>query len=259
VQSFSRSYGYFSALYFLMPTRMEANIRWFVDQYTQLRALYPQADIDFIGHSNGTYMLAQAVAKYHAVRFNKVIFAGSVVEIGFPWGRFKARVQAVRNYRASDDRVVAALPSVFEHIPGFLAVGGAGHAGFTDDFARNAESQYFAKGGHDAVLGDRRNYVPLVNYILDRDTCASGVTPCQPYDLPESSRTTKQSIVAVLLFKFTVIVWAAGIMLVGATAYGAARAVRPDGPRRTPGEHLLRSIAAGVAVVATVLIALRYV
>lgn len=259
VRSFSRSYGYFSALYFLMPTRMEANVRWFVDQYTQLRALYPQADIDFIGHSNGTYMLAQAVAKYHAVRFNKVIFAGSVVQTGFPWARFRARVQAVRNYRASDDRVVAALPSVFEHIPGFLAVGGAGHAGFTDDFARSAESPYFAKGGHDAVLGDRRNYSPLVNYILGRDGCAVGVMPCEPYELPADNRATKQSIVAVLLFRFTVIVWAAGIMLVGVTAYAAARAVGPNGPRRTPGEHLLRSVAAGVAVVATVLIVLRYV
>ena len=38
-RTYSRSNGDFSALYFLLPTRMEANVRWFVDQYTELKAL----------------------------------------------------------------------------------------------------------------------------------------------------------------------------------------------------------------------------
>ena len=258
LRAFARSYGYFSALYFLMPTRMDANVRWFVDQYTQLRALYPHADFDVVGHSNGTYMLAQALTRYRAVRFNKVIFAGSVVPTGFPWSRFKGRVQAIRNYRASEDLVVAALPSVFEHLRGFLAVGGAGHAGFTDDFARGTESRYFAKGGHGAVLEKRDNYAALVNYIVDKAECPAGVASCEPYELPEANRVSTQSIVAIMLFKFTVVVWATGIVLLGATAYAASHAARPNRPRRTRGGYLLRSALAGSAVVAAVLVVLRY-
>ena len=224
-----------------------------------MRALYPQAEFSFVGHSNGTYMLAQAMAQYQAVEFKRVVFAGSVVPTGFPWSRFKNRIEAIRNYRASNDVVVAALPSVFEHVRGFLQVGGAGHAGFTDDFARLSESRYFALGGHGAVLGHKDDYTALVSYILETGDCTPAATQCEAYELPVKWRTDRQSIVAEVLYRFSVLVWLAAILLVGAAAYAASRAVRPNRPHRSKRDYLLRSGVAGVAVVGLVLAVIRYI
>ncbi|HZI81210.1 MAG TPA: hypothetical protein VFD69_16920, partial [Vicinamibacterales bacterium] len=255
LKTYSRSYGYFAALYFLTPTRMEANVRWFVDQYTELKALYPQAAFDFVGHSNGTYILSQAISQYYTVRFNRVVFAGSVVQRGFPWSDFKDRVGAVRNYRASADFVVAALPSVFEHIQGYLRdVGGAGHAGFDDEFARQGESRYFADGGHAAVFGDRKNYSTLVNYVLAPRPCAGA--ECDKYELPQHVDT--QWWLASLVYRFSVLLWLAAIMLIGSLAYAASRLVR--GKRvHSPVGLLARRALAGGAVVGLALAILRYV
>lgn len=257
LRAFSRSYGYFSALYFLTPTRMEANVRWFVDQYTQLRALYPKADFNFVGHSNGTYMLAESLARYHAVKFDRVVFAGSVVRTGFPWSIYANRVGGVRNYRASRDFVVAALPSFFEHVRGFLDVGGAGHAGFIDEFARKTQSRFFAAGGHGAVFGYPENYPALINYVLRRGDCPD-VSECDAYELPVLRRTDTQSIWAVLTFKFCVLLWLVAILLVGIAAYAAWRAAGGSRPQRTRGSQLARSAMAGLAVVGSVLVFLRY-
>lgn len=255
VKSYSRSYGYFAALYFLMPTRMEANVRWFVDQYTELRALYPNAEFNFVGHSNGTYMLSEAVKQYYSVKFNRVVFAGSVVQRSFPWSDFKDRVGAIRNYRASRDFVVAALPSVFEHIHGYLRdVGAAGHVGFDDDWARRSESRYFADGGHGAVLGDQGNYPTLVSYVLAPQACAGA--ECDAYELP--THVGKQWLLADLVYKLSVLIWLAAIMGIGSLAYAASRLVRGKRKHSALGFFVRRAIA-GTAVVGLVLTILRYI
>jgi pimeloyl-ACP methyl ester carboxylesterase len=256
LRAYFRSYGYFAALHFLMPSRMEANVRWFVDQYTELRALYPQAEFHFVGHSNGTYMLAQSLAQYHAVTFGKVVFAGSVVQTGFPWSEYKGRLRAIRNYRASADLVVAALPSVFEKLRLFLRVGGAGHAGFVDDFARQEESEHLAKGGHGSVFEHQENYDALVNYVLDRSDCPRP-TPCEAYEL--RVRTDEQSVLVDLVYKLSLFVWLIGILIVGALAYAAARLARGDTSQHGRLGHVLRSAAAGIGVVGLVLAVLRYI
>ena len=255
LKSYSRSYGYFAALYFLLPTRMEANVRWFVDQYTELKSLYPNAEFDFVGHSNGTYILSEAVAQYYSVKFNRVVFAGSVVQRGFRWSDFKDRVGAIRNYRASKDFVVAALPSVFEHVHGYLRdVGGAGHAGFDDDFARQSESRYFANGGHGAVLGDRNNYATLVNYVLAPQACNGA--ECEAYELP--THVDKQFWLADLVYKFSPLLWLAAIMLIGWLAYAASRLVRRK-PVHGAFADFVRGALAGAAVFGLALAILRYV
>jgi pimeloyl-ACP methyl ester carboxylesterase len=255
LKTYSRSYGYFAALYFLTPTRMEANVRWFVDQYTELKALYPNATFDFVGHSNGTYILSQAVARYYTVSFNRVVFAGSVVQRGFPWSNFKDRVGAIRNYRASEDFVVAALPSFFEHIQAYLRdVGSAGHAGFDDDFAKQSESKYFAVGGHGAVLGDKNNYPALVSYVLAERNCAG--VECEAYELP--TRAEQQWWLANLVYRFSVLLWLLTIIAIGWLAYKASRLVRGERRHSTLGYWVRRTVA-GAAVVGLVLAVLRYV
>ena len=74
-------YGYFGMGPFLLYSDRQANVRWFMDLYTEVLARYPNADgsVHFIGHSNGTYVLASALERYRTMAINRAVFLGSVV------------------------------------------------------------------------------------------------------------------------------------------------------------------------------------
>lgn len=64
VRAPSPSYGYFSAWDFIRPSgRLDATY-WFMERYVQVKAVYPEAKISFIGHSNGTFLAARAMGLY---------------------------------------------------------------------------------------------------------------------------------------------------------------------------------------------------
>jgi len=56
-----------------------------MDKYVALRARFPNAEFSYIGHSNGTYLVARALEDYPAARFRNVLFAGSVVRRSYDW------------------------------------------------------------------------------------------------------------------------------------------------------------------------------
>lgn len=79
------SYGYFSAWNFAMPFTRATNLRFMLDTYTQELAERPNATFHFLGHSNGTYILGQALQAVPAVEFENVFLAGSVLPPKYPW------------------------------------------------------------------------------------------------------------------------------------------------------------------------------
>lgn len=137
-------YGYFPMAPFLLWSDRQEKVRWFMDRYTEALAQYPQVDqFDFIGHSNGTYILASALQKYRTLKVNDVYFAGSVVPQRYPWTELvtQQRVHRVRNVVATNDWVVAFFPRFYEQVaewrgresdPGYLDIGAAGFRGFRD-------------------------------------------------------------------------------------------------------------------------------
>ena len=137
-------YGYFPMAPFLLWNDRQEKVRWFMDAYTEELAHYPSATtFDFIGHSNGTYILASALQKYRTLRVNDVYFAGSVVPQKYRWMKLvgEQRVRSVRNVVATNDWVVAIFPRLFEQIAewrgidgdfGSLDIGAAGFRGFQD-------------------------------------------------------------------------------------------------------------------------------
>ncbi|WP_280153088.1 hypothetical protein [Piscinibacter sp. XHJ-5] len=133
VRSPTPSYGYFSMLDFVKPGGRQEATYWFMERYADVRSHFPSAKISFVGHSNGTYIAARALELCPAIKFDRIVFAGSVVRRSFRWGRFTGRVNAVLNYVGSADGVVAFLPAVFEFLHlRWLDVGGAGAFGFRD-------------------------------------------------------------------------------------------------------------------------------
>jgi alpha-beta hydrolase superfamily lysophospholipase len=171
VRAITSKYGYFPMGRFLMFSDREKNVRWFVDQYTEALALYPNSKkFSFIGHSNGTYLLASALENYHAIKMHRVYFAGSVVRTDFPWDAFiPKRVLSVRNDVAADDWVVAWFPKLFQIIrkqlgfdaTGFFNLGSAGFNGFESGGVNKHQGYVF--GGHGAALQYQDS---IIDYVI---------------------------------------------------------------------------------------------
>jgi len=162
-------YGYFPMGAFLLFADRQKNVRWFMDEVTEIKARFPKLQhLHFIGHSNGTYVLASALAKYRTLKVERIVFAGSVIRRDYPWAGLVGRYQKVRNYVGSDDWVVALFPHLFE-LPGFSLfnpdLGGAGFNGFEDSDVKLSETQ-FVKGGHSGALAPA-NVASIVDFIIN--------------------------------------------------------------------------------------------
>ncbi|PHY21393.1 hypothetical protein CSW59_04000 [Caulobacter sp. BP25] len=115
-----------------------------------------------MGHSNGTALLAGAMTLSPAIRFDRLVFAGSVVRRDYEWKTFldRGQVDGVMNYVATNDYIVAAFPKFIQWLP-YADLGSAGFDGF-DGFkpfngsrandSKNLEEVKFARGGHGAAL-----------------------------------------------------------------------------------------------------------
>lgn len=155
VRCITSSYGYFAMLPFLLPWIRRQKVEWLMDEYVDARSRFPKAKFSYVGHSNGTYLIARALQDYPAACFSNVLFAGSVVRRNYDWAGFIAakRVGKVVNMVATRDWVVALFPQGLEPLRRFFDLGGAGFGGF-DQFPKVtglSEVQYVI-GGHSAGL-----------------------------------------------------------------------------------------------------------
>jgi len=165
-------YGFFAMGPFLLWGDRQRNVRWFMDLYTEDLARYPNLEeIDFVGHSNGTYLLASALERYRAFKINRVVFAGSVVRMNYPWHAMAGRIDGIRNYTASADWVVGIFPHLFE-TRGFRWInkdlGAAGFYGFLEAFGSANETK-FINGTHFSAL-EPTNYPSVVDFIVSNKT-----------------------------------------------------------------------------------------
>lgn len=165
-------YDFFPMSRFLMSRLLlrtrQRYVRWFMDQYTEQIAKFPSltSKVSFIGHSNGTYLLASALQQYRTVKIHRASFAGSVVPREYPWEQIitqERRVDALRNDLAAGDWAVAIFPKFFDQF-NLSDVGSGGFDGFLDDAANELEGRYY-KGSHGAAI-QRANFESLATFIL---------------------------------------------------------------------------------------------
>ena len=85
-----------------------------------------------IAHSFGTYLTGRALRDLSWPSYDRIVFAGCVLEGGFPWeslqGKNPPRFHEVRNEMAAKDNVSRMAAWLDRLIPGF---GSAGYSGFT--------------------------------------------------------------------------------------------------------------------------------
>jgi pimeloyl-ACP methyl ester carboxylesterase len=171
-ESWTESYGYFAMLPFVLPSVRQRKVEWLMDRYVEARARYPRARFHYVGHSNGTYLCAQALKDYRAARFERIVFAGSVVRKDYNWMELiepphgSPRVRKVLNYVATNDWVVAMLPNSVQRWPGFK-LGSAGHDGFLQASANGPVHQVsYIVGGH-SVGHEEANWENIARFIVD--------------------------------------------------------------------------------------------
>jgi pimeloyl-ACP methyl ester carboxylesterase len=177
IESETSTYGYFPLLSFLLPWKRREKVEWLMDEYAQALATYPNAKFSFVGHSHGTYLLAKALQEYPSCRFKNVVFAGSVVRTDYKWSKSIARgqVEAVLNYVATGDFVVAIFPKAFELLC-LQDLGSAGHDGFKE--ISNVKNIEFIKGDHGAALNEA-NWDAIAKFIVDSDLDVLPVIPTE--------------------------------------------------------------------------------
>jgi len=163
------AYGYFAMFSFLLPSRRRAKVEWLMDQFAEAQALYPGAKFSFVGHSNGTYLLAKALKEYRACRFENVVFAGSVVPRRYNWiaAQERGQVTSILNYVASRDLIVAWFPGAIELLH-LQDLGSAGHNGFDQLTGASAPGLYQCgpvPGGHAAALREE-NWKAIAHFIV---------------------------------------------------------------------------------------------
>lgn len=157
------TYGYFAMLPFIIPSRRRAKVEWLMDRYAECRARYPCARFHFVGHSNGTYLLARALEDYPCAQFERVILAGSVIRTDYDWGRFlgNGQVGKIVNFVATADWVLALFPKAFQRLDvvsrlltfgrgRLFDLGAAGQDGFCH--GEKEPDLAFIRGGHGAAL-----------------------------------------------------------------------------------------------------------
>ena len=210
------SYGYFAMGAFLLAIRRREKVWWLMDQYTEALAKYPEADFSYVGHSNGTYLLARALRDNPSCHFKHVVFAGSVVPTSYDWEALLPqtssssesreadvpRLRKVLNYVATCDWVVAVFPKAFETL-GLGDLGSAGHDGFRTPSDACVAQVRFVRGGHGAALREE-NWEDIANFIVN------GVAP-DPARFPH-----QRSRLAVVLGWFSPLIWIAIILFVAA-------------------------------------------
>lgn len=158
------TYGYFAMGPFLLPWVRRSKVEWLLDQVVRARSLYPNATFAYIGHSNGTYLLASALEQCPLLEVPRVIFAGSVVRTNFDWGKRIARkqVEKVLNYVATHDWVVAIFPNGLQALG--HDVGSAGHDGF--QMLQDVQDQGFVRGAHGAALSPSL-WPQMARFVID--------------------------------------------------------------------------------------------
>ena len=210
VRCVTSSYGHFPMLHFLLFKRRKKNVRWFMDRYTEELAKLPDAKIHYVGHSNGTYLLAEGLRTYTAMRFDRVAFMGSVVPGNFPWRKYykEGRIREFRNDRSAKDWIVGVFPGFYQlmgkfiRTPYFSDIGDGGFRGFDQSVGDSHTENYYFNGGHGKPT-EPQNHPSLATYIL------SGKADADPELL------TKPSPLCVYLSRLNWLVWLLLIAVIG--------------------------------------------
>lgn len=86
-------YGFYNALLFLSPffTRHKP-VNYVKRQIQTIQINHPNAKISVIAHSFGCYIIGRILKEEVNIKFNKIIFCGSVLPLKYPWEDYFSKI-----------------------------------------------------------------------------------------------------------------------------------------------------------------------
>ena len=162
-------YGYLSARGFLNTRYRNSFVPWFIEKAAEYLARNPTAEFYCAGHSNGTYILGEALRRIPRLTFSRVYLAASVLPAEFEWNSIVAhneQVDAVRSDMGDKDWSVGVLCRTLHRL-GMTSIGPGGYDGFQYGDKDHIAYNRFP-GGHDAMLKDGKdgNVESIVDFLL---------------------------------------------------------------------------------------------
>lgn len=224
----SPRYGYLGMGPFLLPKVRERYVRWFMDEYTETLARYPNVTpdhIQFFGHSNGTYVLADALKDYRSLRINRIVFAGSVVPKKFDWQKLveAGQVKHVRNYVATTDWVVALFPRLFEMRPAAWLKNDLGSAGFNGfDAGGGCNGSPATPAGAEPVV-ENVCYIAGEHSAFDSDARVAEIAAYLVAGGSQAPARVERTGIAAWLLALPAVVWLVWVALAGVVVYLGVR------------------------------------
>lgn len=78
-------FGHFRARHLLWPWARKRKQKWLLDEYQRQCVRLGCKCPSIVAHSFGCYLVASLLKKYSDVRFDRIIFCGSIVHPSYPW------------------------------------------------------------------------------------------------------------------------------------------------------------------------------
>lgn len=175
-------YNFFPIMSFLNLKKRSIEANRFKNELIALANRYPNARVDIIAHSFGTYLVADALEKltiYNSPAFNKIILCGSVLKEDHDW---QGVIEKFSLNKVVNDCGISDVALLMSHTfaKGF---GKGGRNGFKNTIANTIINRRF-KGGHGCFFKpnhiegwveflksdsleevDQRNEIGLINVI----------------------------------------------------------------------------------------------
>lgn len=190
---FPLDYGYFSGVHFATPFIRHAKIQWFRERFNEITPRLDGVIPSVIAHSNGSYIVAEALLKYPGLKVDKVILCGAIVRRGFPWKIIFRQKQAtlVRNEIGGKDFWSGMVRTLAPK-----DTGPSGKEGFAEPHSRLIEER-FPEYTHSDAFGYehyREFWMPFLNrlepYEGEKEPPWYAEEPVSPYEAARWSAMT---------------------------------------------------------------------
>lgn len=163
-------FGTFRTFWLLLKWTRNTQIKWFREKYTRLAA---DKVPSIIAHSFGTYLVARSMQKYGEIKFDRIIFCGSIVQPQYPWSvRFQnGQFNALLNDFGKKD-----LPVKLSEW-GVIDAGPSGAIGFTDACEAITQRAHpeFGHSDYFYELNYTKNWIPFLRGEQPQAIAASDI------------------------------------------------------------------------------------
>ena len=165
-------FDYFGARQLVWSPARKRKLKWLLDEYERECGRLGCESPSIVAHSFGCYLVASLLKKYSQVRFDRIIFCGSIVHPAYPWADFAARgqVKSVLNQFGGEDFWAWVVQWGVED------AGPSGYSGFSQPCAVLQQQKHteFEHSDYFFDLNYNQNWIP---FLLGKPLATAAARP----------------------------------------------------------------------------------